>query len=102
MDCSYVILACKFYAGIRKIILAFFYFLCYNNHMKKIKLYDLGENIVKALDLREKTELNIAPIFFTPNECVKITLTIDIPLNEIMSYISKWQSWQNAYKHRKR
>ena len=70
--------------------------------MKKIVLFDFLTNIEKALDLKEGAELDIAPITFSPNERVKITLIIAIPLNEIMDYISKWRAWQNAYKYRKR
>jgi len=70
--------------------------------MKKIVLYDFLTNIEEALDLKEGAELDIAPMTFSINERNKITLIIDIPLNEIMDYISKWRAWQNAYKYRKR
>lgn len=66
------------------------------------RLQELLTQIRKILNLEEDIYISVVDLFNTEKRRAGYRITIDIPLNQILVYLSKWQNWKNAYKYWKR
>lgn len=71
-----------------------------NNDRKQLQ--ELLIQIREILSLEKDIYISVGDLFNTEKRRVGYRITIDIPLDQILVYLSKWQNWKNAYKYRKR
>ena len=70
--------------------------------MENNRLIILYKNIVSILDLQKGTLLKVKDVIEKDGTVVGVNISISIPNSQIHNYLTKWKSWQNAYKYRKR
>lgn len=63
------------------------------------RLQELLTQIREILNLEEDIYISVGDLFNTEKRRVGYRITIDIPLNQILVYLSKWQNWKNSHKY---
>ena len=58
--------------------------------------------IKKALNLEKDIHIQVSDLVNLEGHVMGKRIVLDFPTAEFWKYINKWQSWKNAYIHRKR
>lgn len=66
------------------------------------ELIKLREKIRDVLEIFYPLKINISDLVTLEGKNIGIKISIIIPNDEIQNCLSKWQSWKNAFKYRKR
>ncbi len=66
------------------------------------ELIKLREKIRDTLEIFYPLKINISDLVTLEGKNIGIKISIIIPNDEIQNCLSKWQSWKNAFKYRKR
>ena len=70
--------------------------------MENDRLITLYKNIVSILDLQKGTLLSVKDVVKKDGTVIGVNISILISNSQIHNYLTKWKSWKNAYKYRKR
>ena len=68
-----------------------------NNELIKVR-----EKIRDIFEIFYPLKISVVDLVTLEGKNAGIKISIIIPNDEIQNYLSKWQSWKNAFKYRKR
>jgi hypothetical protein len=70
--------------------------------VRREKLATILSLFNKALDVPKGCNTSMSLMTDQTNQKQIVQFTFEIPLEDVIPLIQKWNGWKNAYKHRKR